>query len=249
MLTTLLARSAVRRRVLFVAAVAIALVTAGGAWRTLSQGPSVLDLDGEANVPALASGLLLGFAALAAGLAARRRPDARLALLCLAGLLAFMALDEVALVHERLERKTGVDWQLLYLPVVLAGAVGYLRVVLLAHRIRAGRDALLLGAAAWVLAQALERLEWGGGAQTAAEVQARQAMPGYQVMMVFEEVAEMAGSLALALGLLGLLAAALPRGQHPVAVDAVALDHEAVRGQERAEPHGVGDELVGARTP
>ncbi len=40
-----------------------------------------------------------------------------------------MAADEALTVHEELERRFGIDWQILYAPVILAGGLALAHVV------------------------------------------------------------------------------------------------------------------------
>lgn len=139
----------------------------------------------------------------------------RYALLGLAVLFGFMGADEVLVVHERLERGLGVDWQLLYLPLMVLGAAGYAKALIVSLSVRSGRAPLVFGAACWVGAQLLERLQWGGGMQDAAEYAAAVARDEYQASVVVEEVMEMAGSLGFVLGLLAVLSAATVAARPP----------------------------------
>jgi hypothetical protein len=146
------------------------------------------------------SGLVLLSGAVLAGLAVARRlvPTH---VLVLGALLAFMGLDEIATVHERLESATGVDWVKLYLPLMALGglaALGLLR--------RAGDRAVtvpfLVGGACWAVAVGLEKLEWPHPEVAGQQVPAAH----YVAMMIPEELLEITGSflfaLALALALL-----------------------------------------------
>lgn len=141
------------------------------------------DLDGEYNVPALWSSLLLlaagGLAALVA-----RRPRWRV-VAGLAVLFAFMGLDEAVAVHERLEALTGVDWEILYVPVVAVGAAAWFVVWRRARPVAWARTALVAGSAVWLVAQLLEKVQWHGDVKAAH----------YNLMMVPEELLEMTGSL------------------------------------------------------
>lgn len=76
-------------------------------------------------LPVLISGAAL---VLAGGLwlmCARRehRRSGSLACALFGALLVFMAVDEVATVHEILEARSGVDWQLLYLPLIAVSGI------------------------------------------------------------------------------------------------------------------------------
>jgi len=157
---------------------------------------SMFNLDEEGTPATNFSALLLLFAAAAALLAAETeigRGAPRGILIGLGLFFAFMAIDEHQALHEKLEREAGIDWQILYVPVVLpAAAAGLLalRSLFRVHRLAAGLFAA--GAAAWVLAIALEAYQWGGEGDFLLH-------PG---TIVPEELLEMSGSALLALGLL-----------------------------------------------
>ena len=239
-----------RLSVAWVGATGVCVLAVAGAATAAGVGPHAFDLDAERTVPALASGLVLGFAAAAGFLVGRLVRAGRRPLLALAALFAFMAADEVVEIHERLERAAGVDWQVLYLPLVVLGGAGFVHAVLLARRHAAGAGQLAAGAAAWVVAQILERLEWGGGTQTVAEYQATIARGSYKAMVVVEEVAELGGSLCFLLGLLALHAAATDRPrsatrhEEAVPVDRVRANDVAVGPHEGAQPDRPRDEPV-----
>ncbi len=148
------------------------------------------DLDGEYNVPAAwSAGLLVAAGALAAVVG--RRPAWRAAT-GLAVLFAFMGLDEAVAIHERLEALTGIDWQLLYVPVVLVGGVAWLALWRRGRTVARFRPALAAGSAAWFVAQVLEKVQWHGDVKAAH----------YDLMMVLEELLEMTGSLLFLIAVL-----------------------------------------------
>lgn len=169
------------------------LVAALGIEQRWSGGPDLIDLEDELNVPAFWSGFLLVTAAASALATARadgrggRWPWWPLALL-----LLFMAGDEVVGVHEWLERQTGIDWQLLYLPLFAAGAAAALGAVLRLREYPRLAAGFLASCGAWVLAQVLEALQWDGDRQVGL----------YGEMMAGEEILEMVGSLGFTLTLL-----------------------------------------------
>jgi hypothetical protein len=117
----------------------------------------------------------------------------------IAVLFVFMGIDELVTIHEHLEEWTGVDWQLLYLPVVLAGAVGW---TVLFLRLRASDVRLAtgwaLGAGLWIFAQFLEvllrKLHVGAGVPKLEEL-----------MPATEELSELSGSSLFLLVTLGQL--------------------------------------------
>lgn len=143
-------------------------------------------LDAERNLPAFFSAALLVAAALLMLLHARNVQ--RLAPAALAALLAFLAVDELRTVHETLERRTGVDWQLLYAPLLLGGAV--VGTLTLGGLHLGPRLLLVLAGVTWTVAQALEGLQWDGDTL----VHAWRILP--------EELLEMAGSALIVVALL-----------------------------------------------
>ena len=177
------------------AAALIALLAVPGALTVRRGGGGPFDLDGELTIPAFASAGLLLCAAAAAALAQRRDPGSgRRPWAALAILFAVMAVDEATGLHEGLEDLSAVDWQTLYVPIVLlAGVTWLLGLARLRGRERA---AFVLGAGAWGAAQVLEALEWTGPRE------AERAVDGYGIMMGAEELLEMTGSALFTLGLL-----------------------------------------------
>jgi hypothetical protein len=80
-----------------------------------------------------------------------------------AAALAWLALDEGNAVHERLEKWSGIDWQILYLPVIGVAALAWWAVTGSHRRERPITAAMAAGAAAWAAALLLELLQnWGG---------------------------------------------------------------------------------------
>ena len=140
-------------------------------------------LNGEWTIPTVASALPLLAGGAAAIIVGSRAPVERLRWYGFAVILAWMSFDEVVAVHERLEAATGVDWQLLYLPI--AGAAGLCWLLVRARLGPLGRLLMVAGAVAWVSSQILELLQWQGDTKT----------PEYLAMMVPEELLEMMGSL------------------------------------------------------
>lgn len=154
------------------------------------------DVNGEIpHLPAVFSGGLLfatGWFALGEG---RAGGTPGWAWLGVAGLFAFMGLDELATIHEHLEGWTGVDWQLLYLPVVAIGAGFWLAILRTLSTAPLARVMWVGGAVAWFLAQVLEHFE----------VESYGRLVGMDAaMVVAEEVGEMIGSTLFLLAILAL---------------------------------------------
>jgi hypothetical protein len=175
-----------------------AVIGALGVLRAHGDLPRLFDLEAEATIPAVWSGMVLMGAAALAGLsfwvcepAARRWTS-----LALAILFAYMSLDELLSFHERLEDLFQLDWQIIYIPVGVAAALAAAFWALAVRKTPVLRPALAwfgLGAAAWFVAQVLERFEWNG-----ADVRVR----GYVWMMVPEEILEAGGACAFLLAML-----------------------------------------------
>jgi hypothetical protein len=180
-------------RVAVVLAVVIVLFCVLGASDYRREAHGLFDLDGEGKPPAAFAGLLL----LAAGaLAVAIGKHRGRAWTLLGAFLAFMAVDEALKIHERLQTLTGVDWQLLYLPVIALGAVVWLQAWRDAGSVTArARRLLTAGAAAWVVAQLGEALEYRDG----------EMVEQYAAIATAEEVLEMVGSSLFLLAFLLVL--------------------------------------------
>ncbi len=142
------------------------------------------DADGELTVPAFFSAMLL----LAAGAAAWASTSSGWARRswAVAGFgvfLTYMAVDEIAVIHERLGGWTGLGESARELPIVLAGAL--LAALTLWQLRSVARAAALFaaGGAAWFAAQLLEKVELSGRLDTI-----------YGPMMLAEETLEPLGS-------------------------------------------------------
>lgn len=144
------------------------------------------DLDGEDTFVTLLTGASLlasALAALVAGYSVVGR--ARLVFHALAGFFAFMALDEVLSFHEGIERSTGVDWQVLYLPIFLIGGVAGIGALRALRGLRVAQLTFLAGGVAWFVAQIFEQIQWGADDEPIAR---------YNLLMVPEELLEYLGS-------------------------------------------------------
>lgn len=148
---------------------------------------SAANLDSEVSTATWFSAALLGAAAfwwLLVGVAERPRS---LAVWMWWLVLAWLAFDERNAIHERLERMSGIDWQLLYVPVMGLAAVAWWGTVR-RHRSQTRVVALLvLGAAVWIGALLLELVQNWGGSPVRAAI--------YIPTMITEEALEMVGSL------------------------------------------------------
>lgn len=174
----------------------IALLGVLGYIHQYVHGLPLLWLDGEVNIPAGFSAMLLMLAAAFAYVCWHADPGLGRSLLVLGGLFAFMSLDEVMEVHEHLDHWTGVAWQILYVPIVAAGGITWL-IVLLRFEVRSKVSlALMGGAAAWFVAQIFEIWQRGPAPEHVL----------YHPWMIFpEELGEMCGSMLF--GLATLIAA------------------------------------------
>jgi len=102
----------------------------------------------------------------------------------LAFLFLFMGADEMLKIHETLEKWSGIDWQILYSPLILAAGIGWLMVWWKSEGLT--RVLWTAGAGFWVISQLLEAIQWGWGSESQSV--------HYNLMMVSEEVLEMSGS-------------------------------------------------------
>ena len=100
--------------------------------------------------------------------------------------------------HERVERWSEIDWQLLYLPILGLAAAAWWGVVRRHRESAAAVRGLIAAAAAWFIALLLELVQNWGGEPVAASV--------YNPAMILEEGLEMVGSTALIIAGLVVLA-------------------------------------------
>lgn len=173
----------------------------------LDRGNLWFDLDSEIEfawpitdstmaLPALWSGLLLIGAAVAWLAVWRTWPRDRSRPLVLVMSLFFLLVsgDELAFLHERLEKRLGIDWQVLYALPVLLMVIALVVVGVRSRRIDPRASRLLLTAiGAWAVSQVLELVQWRGDEQVGL----------YVPLMVIEELLEAVGSgLFLVAGLM-----------------------------------------------
>jgi hypothetical protein len=181
----------------------IAALGVAGVWAILGhdyapeRSVGIFDLDQEYTVPSFFSASFLCLSAVPAFLLGRLLGARRFH--WFGALLVFMGADEWAALHERLESAIGITWQVPYVPIVIgAVVVGILVVRALPHR---ASTLLLLGAAAWLVAQVFELLEWDSHDKPVSE---------YVWLMVPEELLEMVGSVLFGIAFLVALRRALP---------------------------------------
>lgn len=167
------------------------------------------NLDSELSIATYFSATLLWAAA--AGwllVALATRPRAR-SLWIWGGVLAWLALDEGAAIHERIEKWSGIDWQILYLPILGVAAVAWWGVVRSHRNERSTRVLLIAGALCWAATLLLELIQhWGG--EPATEII-------YNTTMITEEVLEMVGSTVFVIA--AVLALRLVGGEAPARPD------------------------------
>lgn len=170
----------------------IVLFAVLGSFHQFVRPVAVFDLDSELTVPTYYSGVLLLLAAGMAALCVSVRAPGTLAWRVLTGFFAFMALDEVVGVHELLAGWAGLYWQILYVPIMLAGALGFLGVMWAFRAVRAVPIVLALGGLLYVTGQGLDTLQWSGGELVAS----------LKWTTVPEEILEMTGVTLWSLGFL-----------------------------------------------
>lgn len=181
-------------------------VALGIGQRTVYPGWQEANLDSEASIATWFSAALLWSAATCWLLVAATARPRLLALWIWSLLLAWLALDEGNAFHERLERWSGIDWQLLYLPVGGIAAVAWWGLVRRYWTQRSTGVLLVAGAAAWASALLLELFQNWGGSPVRAAI--------YDPAMITEEALEMIGSTMLLIAAILVLSRST-RGQLP----------------------------------
>jgi hypothetical protein len=177
-------------------------VFVGGGWEgsVVIAGHHIqgFNLDGEWNLPTAFSGLLILGAAVASFAVVRlgraRTGIPPVLIVPVSVLFAFMSLDEVWSVHERIEEATGQKWQYFYAPVFLAAGVA--AVLLVRHLLRYPPSLwfLLTGGVVWFVAQMIDAWQWND-----------QDVLVHPYSIVPEETLEMLGSLLFLLAMLAIL--------------------------------------------
>jgi hypothetical protein len=198
------------KRIGLIGVAGVAVMGVAGVLHAAGVTPEAFDLDGEYTVPAFFSAGLLAVAAAMAFVLARGEAGLdRTLLILLAAALAFLALDELFSIHERLDIRTDVDWQVLYLPVGLGFLWAIWRLTGSLGRQSAEARMIFAGLGAWVVAQLLEAAVYSEITPSLIDPEAMGAreiddiahsLP-YYALAIPEELLEMGGSLLLAVGL------------------------------------------------
>jgi hypothetical protein len=198
------------KRIGVIGVAGVAVMGVAGVLHAAGVAPEAFDLDGEYTVPAFFSaGLLAVAAAMALALARGEAGLDRTLLILLAAALAFLALDELFSIHERVDIRTDVDWQVLYLPAGLAFLWAIWRLTGSLGRKSPEARMIFAGLGAWVVAQMLEAAVYSEITPSLIDPEAMgsreiddiaHSLP-YYALAIPEELLEMGGSLLLAVGL------------------------------------------------
>ncbi len=144
----------------------------------------LFDFDRELNAIAFFSSSLLIFTGFFLWDVGKSIASGSRIILILAAIFLFMGFDEFLKIHETLEKLSGINWQILYLPIILLAGIGWFR-VLLCDGV-SNRFFWILGATCWAVSQLLEAAQWTWGEDEKAS--------NYDTLMVIEESLEMLGS-------------------------------------------------------
>jgi hypothetical protein len=182
-------------------AIAIATLVAFGIVDYYVQSMPGFWLDGEHNVPATFSALVLVFTAVTALALAgnyEKGTPMRRYVVGLAAFFAFMSLDEYNYFHEHFNDHFGIPWQLPYIPLLLVA--GYLAWNLFEELEYYPPSAAMFagGAGAWGLAQIFDLYQ-------VTVLDTDNTLTAFTATVVAEEGLEMAGSVLFALALLTAL--------------------------------------------
>jgi hypothetical protein len=172
-------------------AAAVALLSALGLLYDATGSPRAFQVSGEItegfNIPVLFSWAVLFGAGIASGVRSRLAVTLaeRAAWIGVAVLFTFMAFDELLTIHETLEDSAGVDWQLLYLPVIAAGGLAWLALLTRMPRWSLEQVMWLTAAGLWFVSEILEKLEYDADDNT---------VRGFTAMNDTEKVLQFTGS-------------------------------------------------------
>lgn len=160
--------------------------TLGILQRTAYPRWDLANLDSELSIATYFSATLLWISAAAWLLVALTAQPRSRSLWTWWVILAWLALDEGAAIHERVEKWSGIDWQVLYIPILAVAAVAWWGVVRRYGNQEPVHRLVIAGAVCWAAALALELAQHWGGEPAPAII--------YNPTMITEEVLEMAGA-------------------------------------------------------
>jgi hypothetical protein len=176
------------RRLAIVTFGTVAVLAILGALYAFTGEPARFKVSGEIEdglyIPVLISWALLFGAGLASFLRSRwgiTRVE-QLAWFGVGVLFTVMAFDELLMVHERLENRLGIDWQLLYLPVFAAGGTAWLALLRPMRRWSLEQVMWIAAAALWFVSEIQEKLEF---TDTDEVVNGYKALDGTEKVMQF----------------------------------------------------------------
>jgi len=122
--------------------------------------------------------------------------------------LLFLAFDDWVSLHERLESRLGVDWQVLYVPVALVVVLLFLAIDKRLADVRGpARRLWWFGAGCQAAALFLENIQWNGDDEV---------ITGYELTMFVEEILEAMAPALWGLALLTAFFTLLPRAVVPI---------------------------------
>jgi hypothetical protein len=157
----------------------------------------IFDLNGERNVPATCSAALWVCVAVIAMLLGRaERGRAARTWSALSVPVLFVGADEFGEIHERLERITGIDWQIIYAPVGLVAVILWLLVGRRLSELGSGFRLFVTGTACGIASQAFEAFEYDAHDRRVG---------AFNELMVSEELLEMCAAVLVGLALLAAL--------------------------------------------
>jgi hypothetical protein len=178
-------------------AIGIAIMAVLGIGQRLGLPLGLFDFDGEGKPPALWSALVLATGGALGVLVAAEDRGYWLRWLAIGGLLAFMALDEGAALHEHIEASDlNISWQAAYAPIIAAGGVAWLFCLARMWPYSLARNLWIGGAVLWFISQVDEQIQSN---PTDGRVR------GYGALSSVEEIFEVTGSALFLLALLLVL--------------------------------------------
>jgi hypothetical protein len=186
----------------------VAVLCVLGVGQRLGLPLGLFDFDGEGKPFAAWSALTIlsaGVLSLLVGRQDAERPVRR-RWVVLGLIFAFMAVDEAVTIHEHIEERFNVDWQVAYAPLIATAGVAWLLVLRRIWALKRERLLLIAGAVCWVVAQIDEHIQ-------SNPQEGR--ISGYGALSAVEETLELVGSTLFALAMLGMLQALRARAAKP----------------------------------